>query len=96
MSKHNLDARVTVLEQSDKENSSNIRELNTRVGHIEDQMDDLKTIAKSNTDANQKTNETLTDIHILIKESRAFAKGMAWLIGAIVSIVTIVSIVNGS
>lgn len=82
--------RVQVLEKKDIERIGEIQEIKTKIGHIEDQMDDLKTIAKTNTDANKKTNETLTDIHLFLMESKGVKKAILWVAGALATLTAMV------
>ena len=75
--------RISKLELKTDAFENDIHEINIKVGHIENDMSDIKTISKNNTDSNIKTNETLTDIHLLISEFKGGFKVLLWIIGSV-------------
>lgn len=78
-----LTNRVSKLEIKSDNLCDDIHDINTKVGHIESDMSELKTITKNNTSSNLRTNETLTDIHLLISEFKGGFKVLLWLVGSI-------------
>ncbi len=84
-----LHHRVNKLEVSDKQNSNDIAELKTDVGHIHTDMSDLKTMAIDNAKANIDSDLKHKDTNTTIKEFFSFVKGAVWIIGILVTGVTI-------
>ena len=84
-----LHKRVNKLEISDKKNSNDITKLKTDVGHIKSDMSDLKTMAIDNAKANIDSDLKHKDTNTTIKEFFGFMKGAIWIMGILVTGVTI-------
>ena len=86
--------RVSILEDEVKTFGKDIHNIRQKVGNIENDMSELKEITKNNTGANLKTNETLTDIHLTLREYRGGFKTVLWIVGAAGGLAGLMSLIN--
>lgn len=93
-----LNNRVSILENEVKTQKEifgkDIHAIKTNVEHIESDMSELKNITKNNTNANLKTNATLTDIHLTLMEYRGGFKVAVWIIGAVGGLTGLMALIS--
>lgn len=91
----NLTNRVEKLEDEQKSITGDIHDIKKDVSHIEQEIDEMKDVMKSNTEANTKTSATLTDIHIIMSEWKGQGKGIKATLIVLVSLIGLIGTIAG-
>ena len=82
-----LTTRVSKLEIVQSNQSNEIHQINEKVGHIERDMNDLKSITKSNTIANTQTSEKLSAIYLIMHELKGGWRVVKWVAGGLITLI---------
>jgi uncharacterized coiled-coil protein SlyX len=82
-----LTTRVSKLEIVQSNQSNEIHQINEKVGHIERDMNDLKSITKSNTLANTQTSDKLSDIYLIMHEFKGGWRVVKWVAGGFITLI---------